>query len=662
MTTPLLQDVRQPIGWNINPLDVSEHVFLAHVEGTKCHSHTVLHSLGFARKVYDISARTTGLRPVIVFREDDKDANVDASRYRDLRAYARKFKTTEDYWDDAYIYVWNEPPAGGDKARAAHILRRSIEACEAFADEGVKAVIGNFPCSDLYENYGDKKWIDEGLFDEALRVWSQWTNAGHGYIGEHGWYTFGLWSWTAGRNPFDMENPGLVTEDRWPTPDEVITSPDNWLNGRPLSTTYARCKVLGIEPYLSIGTEGGADWMPNAEIEGWAWSIQHALGIDVFKRDGILKQRDMLAVMMRTDEATAVIKNIRWLARLIRRARFVQAIHLFTLSKNSRWVNYDYSNWPEFWEPFYGLVEELRGTPPVSTPTVPPPTTGGKPATLVKVPLQFVNVREQPRGTSRDLGDLYPGTNVIYYPEAVANGHVYIEAVDVTPPLTGWVSLQNGAVVFAEDDPDAPPFVLGAPVAFAWRYSDRFDAPRNYQHIAPNKLQKHEGVDIIPQPGVSGPYPVIAAQTGVVESVGYDEKGYGHYVRVRHDWHGQTYKTWYAHLKAGSIPASVKNGAQVTIGAPIGEMGASGYVSGPHLHFTLQHIGRGLAGYVVDDVVDPEPYLPPPGAVPGPEPPLVEIQFADGAEKARFVKLHREIANAIEHAPGLLLKLDVRVE
>lgn len=377
MTPALLQDVKQPIGWNINPLDVHEGVFLDHVEGTKCHSHTVLHSLGFARKVYDIAARTTGLRPVIVFREDNKDQNVDDSRYRDLRAYARKFKTTEDYWDDAYIYVWNEPPAGGSKSAAAHILRRSIEACEAFADEGVKAVIGNFPCSDLYENYGDRKWVDEGLYDEALRVWSQWTNAGHGYIGEHGWYTFGLWSWTAGRNPFDMENPDLVTEDRWPTPDEVLASPDNWLMGRPFSTTLARCKVLGIEPYLSIGTEGGADWMPNAEAEGWAWSIQRELGIASFKRDGILKQKEMLAKMLRTDEPTAVIKNIRWLARLLRRARTTQVVHLFTLSKNSRWLNYDYSNWPEFWEPFYALADELQteASPMPVPPAQPAPVT-----------------------------------------------------------------------------------------------------------------------------------------------------------------------------------------------------------------------------------------------------------------------------------------------
>ena len=50
-------------------------------------------------------------------------------------------------------------------------------------------------------------------------------------------------------------------------------------------------------------------------------------------------------------------------------------------------------------------------------------------------------------------------------------------------------------------------------------------------------------------------------------------------------------------------------GQAVGRGETIGVLGTSGNSTGYHVHLTLQHVGHGLAGYVIDDVTNPEWYL-----------------------------------------------------
>ena len=104
----------------------------------------------------------------------------------------------------------------------------------------------------------------------------------------------------------------------------------------------------------------------------------------------------------------------------------------------------------------------------------------------------------------------------------------------------------------------------------------------------------HTGVDLSAPVGT----PVWAAADGVVVAVGHGATGYGNYVVIAH---GAGIATLYGHLLQTSVATSQK----VVRGQLIGLEGSTGYSTGPHLHFELR---------VNEQVTDPMPYLPVPGA------------------------------------------------
>ncbi|MGB8519749.1 MAG: M23 family metallopeptidase [Candidatus Tumulicola sp.] len=98
----------------------------------------------------------------------------------------------------------------------------------------------------------------------------------------------------------------------------------------------------------------------------------------------------------------------------------------------------------------------------------------------------------------------------------------------------------------------------------------------------------HEGVDL----GADYGETVRAAAAGTVVADGYDG-GYG--IKVDID-HGNGYHTWYAHLSR----AAVSVGEHVYKGQVIAAVGATGFATGPHLHYQVMFQGR---------AVDPAPFL-----------------------------------------------------
>jgi murein DD-endopeptidase MepM/ murein hydrolase activator NlpD len=119
---------------------------------------------------------------------------------------------------------------------------------------------------------------------------------------------------------------------------------------------------------------------------------------------------------------------------------------------------------------------------------------------------------------------------------------------------------------------DAPPESLSMVQPVPGRRSDSFGF-RRYFNGQPRS--PHNGMDIAAPSGT----PVVAATAGrVIDAGEYFFAG-----RTVILDHGQGLLTLYAHLE--SIGAGV--GAAVAAAAPIGEVGATGRVTGAHLHFSV---------------------------------------------------------------------------
>jgi murein DD-endopeptidase MepM/ murein hydrolase activator NlpD len=86
----------------------------------------------------------------------------------------------------------------------------------------------------------------------------------------------------------------------------------------------------------------------------------------------------------------------------------------------------------------------------------------------------------------------------------------------------------------------------------------------------------HNGIDI----GAPNGTPVYATTTGTVVSVGFNNNSYGKWIVIQHT---DGYYSLYGHLSQ----QRVANGQAVNRGQHIGDVGATGFATGPHLHFTI---------------------------------------------------------------------------
>ena len=98
-------------------------------------------------------------------------------------------------------------------------------------------------------------------------------------------------------------------------------------------------------------------------------------------------------------------------------------------------------------------------------------------------------------------------------------------------------------------------------------------------HPILNQWKQHNGVDYAAPRGT----PVRAVGDGVVEFAG-QQNGYGNIVQIKHD---KERATVYAHLSR----IDVELGQRVEQGQHIGAVGATGWATGPHLHFEFKIAG-----------------------------------------------------------------------
>ncbi|WP_240626308.1 M23 family metallopeptidase [Thalassospira lohafexi] len=97
------------------------------------------------------------------------------------------------------------------------------------------------------------------------------------------------------------------------------------------------------------------------------------------------------------------------------------------------------------------------------------------------------------------------------------------------------------------------------------------------KHPVLGYTKMHKGVDFAAPPGT----PIFAAGNGSIARIG-PYSSYGNYIRIRHN---DSYSTAYAHMTG--FAKGLRQGSRVKQGDVIGYVGATGRVTGPHLHYEI---------------------------------------------------------------------------
>lgn len=140
---------------------------------------------------------------------------------------------------------------------------------------------------------------------------------------------------------------------------------------------------------------------------------------------------------------------------------------------------------------------------------------------------------------------------------------------------------QDGEELFYNSDGNSlEGAFLKAPLDY-YRISSRFSNSR--YHPVLKRYRAHHGVDYAAPVGT----PVYAIGSGKVIEKGYQARGGGNYVKIRHN---STYVTTYMHLSR--FAKGLKKGDSVKQKQVIGYVGSTGLSTGPHLDFRVHENGK----------------------------------------------------------------------
>lgn len=163
---------------------------------------------------------------------------------------------------------------------------------------------------------------------------------------------------------------------------------------------------------------------------------------------------------------------------------------------------------------------------------------------------------------------------------------------------------------------------LRAPINFKY-VSSSFN-PRRF-HPVQKRIKPHRGVDYVARVGT----PVLAAGDGKVVRSSYNKYN-GHHVFIQH---GERYQTKYLHF----TKRAVKVGQTVKQGQVIGYLGASGMVTGAHLHYE----------FLVDGVHrNPRTVS------------LPKAQPIDASQKAKFMQIAKRQVNLLDNHKRIMLAMN----
>lgn len=197
--------------------------------------------------------------------------------------------------------------------------------------------------------------------------------------------------------------------------------------------------------------------------------------------------------------------------------------------------------------------------------------------------IDFFNLREgdsyRVYYENRYVDDTYLGVGEILAVEFTHMGSTYQAYHFEKQPVEGYYDEEGNSVQKA---------LLKAPFRYDQRVSSGFDP--NRFHPVLRERRPHNGVDYAAPHGT----PVLSTGDGTVTRARYAGAN-GNYVKVRHNG---TYQTAYLHLSG--FASGVREGTSVEQGQVIGYVGATGRVTGTHLHYQLYRNDRPVNPLTVD--------------------------------------------------------------
>jgi murein DD-endopeptidase MepM/ murein hydrolase activator NlpD len=189
--------------------------------------------------------------------------------------------------------------------------------------------------------------------------------------------------------------------------------------------------------------------------------------------------------------------------------------------------------------------------------------------TLTILPVSGVEHTVKKGDTIKSIAKLYNGdvAEIEQYNNISSDSQLSVGDVVIIPD--GEISPQSSSGSSA----GYVPAVAGPQVSADGYYIRPTTGPRT------QGIHAYNAVDIAPPYGTA----IVAAATGkvIVARFGGWNGGYGNYVVIQH---GNGTQTLYAHMSK----EAVLDGADVVQGQVIGYVGASGKVTGPHLHFEIR--------------------------------------------------------------------------
>lgn len=251
-------------------------------------------------------------------------------------------------------------------------------------------------------------------------------------------------------------------------------------------------------------------------------------------------------------------------------------------------------------------AETVDGEPLLATGEEPPGFAAG--AEVVVVAPYPVNVRRSAGYVAKPGDDVvavvFTGSKfTVQGGPIVVDGLTWWQIGGVQPDgaaVAGWV---------ADAGPDGARFLVTAHVKVAiarpfagvaavtqwWGSNPDFYGRFTYDGVP---LRGHNGIDFAMEEGT----PLQAADAGRVKRSDFEADGFGHFVLLEHTWG----ETLYAHMTERSVaPGDIVQAGQV-----LGQSGASGAGTGPHLHFGVR-----IFPYVRTDgwggFCDPKPFMHP---------------------------------------------------